>query len=174
MATEDVRTNAFRDELSLSVSAAWAEYWIAFLRLITGWWFFHAGLEKYMAPEPFSAAWFVGQSGTIVSPLMSPFSSGAGLAFVNLMIPLGQVLIGLALMLGVLTRFAAFWGAFLMFFFYFVNQEWAFGFVNGNLMGLLLFVTVVVFGAGRVWGLDGYLERTDTVRNNPWLRYFLG
>jgi thiosulfate dehydrogenase [quinone] large subunit len=33
--------------------------------------------------------------------------------------------------------------------------------VNGDLMGLLLFVTVGVLGAGRVLGLDALLERTD-------------
>jgi len=42
------------------------------------------------------------------------------------------------------------------------------------LMGLVLFVTIIVFGAGRVWGVDSYLETTDLVGNRPWLRYLLG
>ena len=65
-------------------------------------------------------------------------------------------------------------GAFLMAFFYFGNAGWAHGFVNGDLMGLLLFVTMIVQGAGRVMGLDAYLEETDFVRNHPRLKYLLG
>jgi len=61
-----------------------------------------------------------------------------------------------------------------MFFFYFGNAGWANGFVNGDLFGLLLFVTIIVFGAGRVFGIDAVLERTAPVRNNQWLRYVLG
>jgi thiosulfate dehydrogenase [quinone] large subunit len=46
--------------------------------------------------------------------------------------------------------------------------------VNGDLMGLLLFVTVAVFGAGRVWGVDQYLERTDWAQNSRIAPYLLG
>jgi thiosulfate dehydrogenase [quinone] large subunit len=56
----------------------------------------------------------------------------------------------------------------------FGNEAWRRGFVNGELLGLVLFITVIVVGAGRVWGLDQYLERTTFVESNPWLRYLLG
>ena len=48
-----------------------------------------------------------------------------------------------------------------MTFFYLGNAAWSHGFVNGDLMGLLLFVTLGILGAGRVLGLDALLERTD-------------
>lgn len=61
-----------------------------------------------------------------------------------------------------------------MFFFYFGNADWAHGYVNGVLFGLLLIASMIVWGAGRVYGLDGRLEATDYARTNPWLRYLLG
>lgn len=172
--------NVFGDEVTLGLSGTWAGYWVAFLRVVTGYWFFHAGFTKYAnlwyaGAEPFSATgWLTGATqGTIVAPVTVWFGQNAPW-FVNLVIPFAEVGIGLALMLGVLVRFAAFWGAFLMTFFYFGNAGWAHGFVNGDLMGLLLFVTMIVLGAGRVMGLDAYLEETDLVRNHPRLKYLLG
>ena len=41
-------------------------------------------------------------------------------------------------------------------------------------MGLMLFVTVGVFAAGRIMGLDAYLEDTEFVQNNRALRHLLG
>lgn len=41
-------------------------------------------------------------------------------------------------------------------------------------LGALLPCNVIVFAAGRVWGLDAYLERTEFVRTNSWVRYLLG
>lgn len=174
MSTEQIDASFLGRESTLNLSGPWAGYWIGFLRLLTGFWFFHAGLHKYAVPEPFSAGWFVSQQGSIVSPIMNLFSSGIALEFVNVMIPFGELLIGLGLIVGALTRLAAFFGATLMFFFYFANQGWAHGFVNSDLMGLMLFMTVIVFGAGRVWGLDEYIEQQSVVENNPWLRYLLG
>lgn len=158
-----------------SLSGPWTAYWMLFLRLVTGWWFFHSGLDKFVAEEPFDATgWLLGPaSESILAPVTTWFGQNAAW-FVNFTIPAGELLIGLALLVGAVLRLAAFFGAFLMTFFYFGNADWEHGFVNGDLMGLLLFVTVIVFAAGRVWGLDAYLEDTATVRNNPWLRYLLG
>jgi thiosulfate dehydrogenase [quinone] large subunit len=41
-------------------------------------------------------------------------------------------------------------------------------------MGLLLFVTLLILGAGRYYGLDAVLERLEPVDNHPRLRYLLG
>jgi thiosulfate dehydrogenase [quinone] large subunit len=46
--------------------------------------------------------------------------------------------------------------------------------VNGDLMGLLLFMTIGLFGAGRALGLDGYVERLEFVKKHPRLKYLLG
>lgn len=177
--TRIIDATLFGNRVSVEASAVWTAYWFAFLRVVTGWYFLHAGLDKYLAADPFSAAgWLVrgtsGAPGWLHGFLAWAGSTPALLAFTNVMIPLGQVLIGLGLVLGALTRLAAFFGAFLMFFFYMGNADWAHGWVNGELFALLAFVTLVVVGAGRVWGLDQRLGRARVVENNPRLRYLLG
>ena len=176
MSTSNIQL--FGRDMTFSVSEVWLAYWLVMLRLIAGWWLLHAGLDKFLA-WPFNAGWFVGgqAAGTSLGPFVTLFADGAGLAFVNIMIPLGQTLIGLGLILGVLTRLAAFFGATLMIFFYFINGEtgaWAHGVVTGDLLGLLIFAMIATLGAGRIFGIDSYLLRTDFVRSHPRLQYFIG
>lgn len=164
--------------MSVTLSGPWTAYWIRFISLIMGWYFLHAGLDK-VVNWPFDAGWFVGGAAqaSILAPIITPFSDGIALTFVNFAIPIGQVLIGLGLVVGALTRLAAFFGALLMNFFYFVNGPggaWAHGMVNGDLMALILFATVIVFGSGKVFGIDQYLRQTGFVKNHPQLRYLLG
>lgn len=173
-----LETRLLGRDVSVTLSGPWTAYWIRFLSFIMGWYFLHAGLDK-LVNWPFDASWFVGGAAqaSILSPIMAPFASGAGLALVNIAVPVGQTLIGLGLIFGGLTRVAAFFGAVLMTFFYFVNGPggaWAHGMVNGDLLALLLFVTVVVFGSGKVFGLDSYLREMAFVQNHPRVQYLLG
>jgi len=105
-------------EVSFNVSKPWLSFWLVTMRLVAGWWLLHAGLDK-VANWPFDASWFVGgaAAGTSLGPVVTMFSSGPGLAFTNVAVPIGQVLIGLGLVVGGLTRAAAFFGAFMMMFF---------------------------------------------------------
>lgn len=171
-------TQVFGREVSFTVSDVWLAYWLVMLRLISGWWLLHSGLDKFLA-WPFDAGWFVGgaAAGTSLGPFVTLFSEGTGLAFVNIMVPLGQTLIGLGLILGALTKLAAFFGGFLMIFFYFIGGEtggWNHGVVTGELLGLLIFAMIATLGAGRILGIDSYLLKTDFVKANPRLRYFIG
>ena len=87
------------------------------------------------------------------------------------------MLIGLGLLVGALTKLAAFFGAFLMVFFYFINGEtggWAHGVITGDLLGLLIFAMIATLGAGRVLGVDAYLAQTAIVEDHPRLRYLIG
>jgi thiosulfate dehydrogenase [quinone] large subunit len=182
MATRDristVQARMLGRDVSYPVSEAWLSYWLVVLRLIAGWWLLHAGLDK-LANWPFEAGWFVGGAaqGTSLGPVVTAFSDGVLLSFVNVAIPIGQTLIGLGLIFGALTRMAAFFGAFLMMFFYFINGEtgaWSHGVVTGELLGLLIFGMIATLGAGRVLGIDSYLADTEFVKNHPRLRYLIG
>lgn len=177
MSTQHADTTVFGTDVSLNFDRPWAAYWMFFLRVLTGWWFMHAGLTKIlengaMMPAG-SLAWFMGNEAAITYPIMQAFS-GSLLPVVQFLIPVGEFAIGLGLVFGALTRLAAFNGALLMSFFYFGNADWAHGLFSGDLMGLLLFVTVAIFGAGRVWGIDQLLEKTSWVQKRPWMRYLLG
>jgi thiosulfate dehydrogenase [quinone] large subunit len=174
----NIETRLLGRDVSFGVSAPWLAYWLVVMRLAVGWWMLHAGLDKFLA-WPFNAGWFVGgqASGTSLAPLVTQFSSGAGLEFVNIMVPLGQTLIGVGIILGALTRLAAFFGATLLSFFYFINGEtggWSHGVVTGELLGLLIFAMIATLGAGRVLGVDAYLARTDLFDDDSRLRWLIG
>ena len=181
MSTSDlttVQTRMLGREVSYSVSKAWLSYWLVIMRLVAGWWLLHAGLDK-LAAWPFDASWFVGgaAAGTSLGPFVTMFGSGAGLAFTNVAVPVGQFLIGLGLVLGCLTRAAAFFGAFQMMFFYFINGEtggWQHGVVTGELLGIVIFGMIATVGAGRVLGIDAYLAKTEFFQNRPRLQYLIG
>jgi thiosulfate dehydrogenase [quinone] large subunit len=176
--TDNIQTRLLGRNVSFQLSETWLAYWLVVLRLVAGWWMLHAGLDKLMN-WPFDAGWFVGgaAAGTSLGPFVTLFSDGVGLALVNVAVPLGQFAIGLGLVLGALTRTAAFFGAFLMMFFYFINGEtggWSHGVVTGELLGVVIFGMIATLGAGRILGVDAWLAETDFVKNNPKLRFFIG
>lgn len=173
-----IETRLFGREVSYTFDGLWLAYWLVLFRVVVGWWFLHAGLDKFLA-WPFDAGWFVGgrAAATSLGPFVGLFADGAGLALTNVMIPLGQTLIGLGLVLGALTRLAAFFGGFLMVFFYFINGEtggWAHGVVTGELLGILVFAMIASMGAGRILGIDAVLYESSIVESYPRLRYFIG
>jgi thiosulfate dehydrogenase [quinone] large subunit len=176
--TDNIQTRLLGRNVSFQLSETWLAYWLVMLRLVAGWWMLHSGLDK-LVNWPFDAGWFVGgaAAGTSIGPFVTLFSDGVGLALVNVAVPLGQFAIGLGLILGALTRTAAFFGAVLMMFFYFINGEtggWSHGLVTSELLGIVIFGMIATLGAGRILGVDAWLAETDFVKNNPKLRFFIG
>jgi thiosulfate dehydrogenase [quinone] large subunit len=168
--------NPLSEEFSLELSGPLAGYWLAFLRVVTGWWFFHAGVTKLIEDGlsySYAPIYLQGMEGTALGPL--PVWMGNNLGWlIEAMVPLGETLIGLGLLFGVLVRLASVFGAFFMTLFWVGNAGFGHGLVNGDLMGLLLFGTMIVFATGRYYGLDAIIERTEFVKNRPRLRYLLG
>jgi thiosulfate dehydrogenase [quinone] large subunit len=168
--------NPLDDEFEFELSGPLSEYWIAMLRLITGWWFFHAGVTKLIEDGlafSYGPIYLQGMEGTVLGPI--PVWMGNNLAWlIEPGVPVFETLIGLALIAGLLTRFAAFGGAIFMTLFWVGNAGFGHGVVTGDFMGLLLFVTVGVLAAGRYFGLDGILETTEFVKQRPRLKYLLG
>ncbi|MFB6251485.1 MAG: DoxX family protein [Halobellus sp.] len=167
--TKAATETTFDDIRNFDLQGTVAGYWIAILRVVTGYWLLRAGFTKFafVSGEPFDASGYL-LHGTTASPIHGFFAWAAGtpwlMEFTNVAIPAGEFLIGLGLILGALVRLASFFGGILMVFFYLGNADWAHGLVNGDLMGLLLFVTVAMLGAGRIFGLDAHLERLDVAK----------
>jgi thiosulfate dehydrogenase [quinone] large subunit len=165
-------SEAFEFELSGPLTA----YWLAFLRIVTGWWFFHAGVTKLLEDGlsyGYGPMYLQGMEGTVLGSI--PVWMGNNLGwFIEAMVPLGETLIGLGLMVGALVRLASLFGAMFMVLFWVGNAGFGHGLVNGDLMGLLLFVTMMVLATGRYYGLDAVIERMEFVKNHPKLRYILG
>jgi thiosulfate dehydrogenase [quinone] large subunit len=169
-------SNPLVGETEFALDGPWATYWIAFLRVVTGWWFFHAGITKIIESGfsfSYGAMYMSEMSGTALGGI--PVWMGNNLAWlIEPGVPLFETLIGLALMAGALTRLAAFGGVIFMVLFWIGNAGFGNGVVNSDLMGLLLFLTMIVLAAGRYYGLDALIEDTAVVKQNPKLRYLLG
>lgn len=158
-------------------------WFILALRLMMGLAFFQSGLDKVISGSFSAAGYLTGAAPNNGSPVADLFVAMGNtpwfVDFVNVAVPGGEVFIGLGLIFGVLTRLAAFWGAFMMLMFYLGNWDISHGYINGDFACMLVFLSVAAFGAGRILGLDAYVEQYEVdgrslVVRHPWLRYVLG
>ncbi|NHN47757.1 DoxX family protein [Halostella sp. JP-L12] len=159
-------------------------WFVLSLRLMMGYAFAYSGFTKIVAAEPFSAGGYLTHvAATNGNPLADLFawmgSTPWFVEFANVAVPWGELLIGLGLLVGAVVRLAAFFGALMMAMFYFGNWDVAHGVINGDFAYMLVFLAVAAFGAGRILGLDAYVERyeidgTPLVEKYPKLEYVLG
>ncbi|MCU0478384.1 MAG: DoxX family protein [Chloroflexi bacterium] len=150
---------------------------IAFGRVVIGIVFLWAGLEKIIGEGlgTWSAKGFLefatGGSlgwpfvagevaeGTIFNPTHDVWVALAGneaaMTFIGYLVPLGQFGIGMALILGLLTRFGAAMGTLMMLVFFVAAWDFQFGIVNQHLTYAVVTLGLGVVGAGNYYGLDG-------------------
>lgn len=146
------------------------------LRIGIGWVFFYAGWSKvvtfFTAAKDWTAAGYLTH---LPGPFADFFSGMAGNALVGNLNAYGLLLVGIALIFGVLVRWAAFWGIAIMLLYFFSGfpPEHAFVIDDHIIYSLVLLVLAAV-GAGRVWGLDEAIENSGFVKSNPWLLKLLG
>ncbi|WP_436930341.1 DoxX family membrane protein [Halosimplex halobium] len=168
--------NPLGEEFAFDIGGPVAKYWVAMLRVIVGWWFFHAGVTKLIEhglAYGYGPAYLQEMTGTALGPI--PVLMGEHLAWlIKPGVPLFEMLIGLGIMFGVLTRLAAFGGAFFMTLFWVGNAGYGHGLVTGDFMGLLLMITMAALAAGRYYGGDAIIEQTGFVERHPKLKYILG
>lgn len=178
----ELHTEIFGREVRWAYDEGWVGYSVLALRVVMGWIFLQAGLEKVFDPE-WTAAGYLQNAVPEGNPFGDLWLSMAGSPLVDALVAWGLTLIGLCLIVGLLVRFSAFWGAVMMLFF------WASALQGGLLQGLplehgwvvddhivyaVLLFGLGAFGAGRILGLDRRLEESNLVQNNPWLTYLLG
>jgi thiosulfate dehydrogenase [quinone] large subunit len=162
----------------------------AVLRVAVGSIFLTAGLQKALGTTPFNAAGFL-KGGTLGTPAFGTPAEGVVynpthdfwvslaanadlVAIVNWMVVFGQIAIGIALILGIATRFAGAMGTIMMLFFLVAAWEFDHGIVNQHLAYALLTGFLAYIGAGRFYGVDALVEKVQVVRATPQLRYVLG
>jgi len=171
----------FGRETHFEYSEDWIGYALLGLRVVIAWIFLQAGLDKLLAGD-WTAAGYLANA----IPAGNPFGFWDAMASAPLVDPLviwGQILIGLALLTGTAVRFAAFCGALQMFLFWMshlsggvmagfpIEHGWV---VSSHIVYALLLFGLGAIGAGRILGVDSYLEELGFVQSNPWLRYVLG
>ena len=186
---QTLETEILGRQVTFGYSEQWVGYSLFLLRLVMGWTLLQGGLTKlvtYLDSDPsnnWTAAGYLANAIPPGNPFMPLWSSFAGSPLIALLNMWGLTLTGLALILGAFVRWSAFWGAVMMLFY------WAASLTGGLAAGLpvahgwvvddhvvyaLVLFGLGAFGAGRILGVDAYLEETSVVRNNPWLRLFLG
>ena len=160
-------------------------WFVLSLRLMMGWAFAYSGFTKIVAAEPFDAGGYLEFSAaTNGNPLAGLFawmgSTPWFVEFANVFVPATQLLIGTALILGAFVRLAALGGAMQMMLFYLGGWTGeALALFDSTLVYAMVFLTVAAFGAGRILGLDAYIERLEVggealIEKLPALRYLLG
>jgi thiosulfate dehydrogenase [quinone] large subunit len=161
---------------------------VAILRVVVGIIFLWAGTEKLLGAEPFDASGFLqfATGGTLAWPFVTTPVEGAiynpthdfwvGLAgnegtmsIVNILVPWGQVAIGIGLMLGLLTRFSAAMGTLMMLFFFLAAWEFEHGIVNQHLTYAVVTFFIGYIGAGNYFGLDRSLGESASPGVRRWL-----
>jgi thiosulfate dehydrogenase [quinone] large subunit len=178
MAVDEGRTDVelFGERTEFAYSRSAAAYALLGLRLVMGWVFFYAGITKVADPS------WTAQGYLTNVPEANPFGGvWAAMAqpqYLAVLDPLnawGLTLVGLALMAGMLVRWAAFWGAVMMLFYWASSLPLAHAVVvDSHVVYALILFGLGAFGAGRVVGADDVLEETSPVERHPRLRYLLG
>lgn len=184
MSTE--ATNEFGGEFGgvtlLGKAHSLSALFIVLLRGLIGGMILFAGLGK-VSEWPFDAAGYLANvdPASPVSGLYAVMASSPALMeVVNVIVPVTQLLIGAALILGAFVRLAALGGAVQMTLFYLGGWSGdVLALFDSTLIYAAVFLTVAAFGAGRILGLDAYIEAIEVggrplVERFPAARYLLG
>jgi len=172
----------FGRQTNFEYSETWLGYSILGLRILIAWVFIQGGLDKILNPEWTSTGFL--ENISEANPFYSLFQFFLQHPeIVDPLVMYGQLLIGLALLVGLAFRFAAAMGGLQMIFFWLASFEAGFtaglpvehGFiVTETLVYTVLLFGLGAWGAGRLLGLDRRIEEKEFVKNNSWLKYLLG
>ncbi|MBE7524813.1 DoxX family membrane protein [candidate division WWE3 bacterium] len=150
---------------------------LAFLRLSLGWIFFWAGISKVADPA-WSAAGFLKNAQTFHS-FFSWWASPSVLPVTNFLNEWGLLLIGLSLITGLFVRLSSFFGILLMALYYCARLKFPYPdansfIVDSHIVYALLLGYFIAMRAGRVYGLDGKIQKLKRWKNIKWIGVWLG
>jgi len=155
--------------MSRSVNSNWQSGLIVALRFLIGWHLLFEGVSKLVHPEWSSVAFLV-ESEWIFSGIANWITSNQGvLNVVDSMNTWGLIAIGLGLILGLFTRWAAIAGTVLLAMYYlflppFIGmgiaafQEGNYLIVNKNLIEAVMLLLIAVSPAAKNFGLDALFK----------------
>jgi thiosulfate dehydrogenase (quinone) large subunit len=151
------------------------------LRTLVGWHFAYEGYYKLMQPgwspagglvAPFSAAGYLkSATGPFAGVFHAMAANPSIVHAADIAVPIGLLLVGLSLMLGLFTQLGCA-GAMAFLALFYLSQpplagmpqpgaEGAYLFVNKNLIELAAMMTVMAFRTGAIAGLDRLWRRTS-------------
>ena len=164
---------------------------LAALRVILGIGFLYAGLEKVLDfghTGAFTAAGYLGHATggslpymadpkAIVNPThdfwVSLASNAAAVSTINVLVQFGELAIGVALVLGLATRFAGVMAALMMALFYVASWNFSLGPISEQFIYGAVALFLAYARAGDAYGLDALIEKTTFVKRSPAVAAFL-
>ncbi len=147
---------------------------IVFFRLAMAWTFLYAASHQVFVPG-WSVAGFLSSTKTFHS--FYSVMTGPGIAAVlTFLVEYGHLLIGLSLLTGLMVRVSASFGIMLMLVYWTAHMDFPYISNTTNFLldehivyaGVLVFL--IVKHAGRVWGLDGLVEKSGWLDRIPGLK----
>jgi len=135
---------------------------ILYLRVAMAWTFLYPAFRQILSPE-FSVAGFLGHTKTF-HDFFSILATPPAAHVLSILVAYGHLLIGLSLLVGLLVRFSAGFGALLMIVYWMAHMDWPYIEDKTNFIidqhlvyaGVLLYLGVV--RAGHFWGLDAWVQ----------------
>ena len=135
------------------------------LRMLVAWHFLYEGIAKILNPYWTSAGYLQASQGPFADWFIGLATNPARLGLIDILNKWGLVLIGFALLLGCMTRLAAFFGAFLLLLYYLANPpllglesvvpaEGSYLFVNKVLIEMVVMLVLLAFPTSHLIGLD--------------------
>lgn len=131
-------------------------------RIALGVLFFYAGITKVLNPN-WSAAGYLNSAKTFPG-LYHWFASAGNIGWINFMNEWGLTLIGLALITGLLVRWASLGGILLMILYYLPILQFPYVgehsfLVDEHIIYITTFFIFITSNAGTFWGLDSLLQK---------------
>ena len=174
-----------------AIMTAVAAKWLAIVRIVTGFAFLWAFLDKTFGfgyATPAAKAWINGGhptkgflSAVAVGPFEATFHSWAGAAWADWLFMAGLLGVGIALLLGVGLRIAAVSGTLMMLLMW--AAEWPLArhtsagelsmstnpIVDYHIIYALVLIAVALTYAGNTWGFGRFWAKLPFVGRNRWL-----
>ena len=155
---------------NVSFRNQWIPYSLATLRIIIGWHFLYEGLIKIMDPS-WTARPFLEGSRWIFGDIFRMMAANDSvMKLIDLANSVGLTLIGIALILGLMTRLASWFGAALLLVYYLAYPpfgNYSFGtpaegiylIVNKNIIEIFALILLALTQSGQYFGLDGLWKK---------------
>ena len=131
-------------------------------RVALGVLFFYSGITKVLNPS-WSAAGYLNSAKTFPG-LYHWFASAGNIGWVNFLNEWGLTLVGLALIAGLLVRWASLGGILIMILYYLPILQFPYigehsFLVDEHIVYITTFLVLLASNAGTLWGLDSWLQK---------------
>jgi thiosulfate dehydrogenase [quinone] large subunit len=156
------------------------------LRTLIGWHFAYEGLYKLSLPgwsragdrlPVWSAAGYLNAAGGPLADLFRGLAESGILPWIDVLIPVGLLLVGVSLLLGLATQIGC-WGAIAFLTLFYLSAiptsgmpqpgaEGTYLLVSKNLIELVAVIAILTFRTGRIAGLDLLVRRRATAPTVP-------